>query len=83
MAEKALLSSIFGKLTQKTLAMSYKQVIGKEYHGKETPGFLLCNHGYHSTLVLSPVNGVSIADFRVLRKRLKPFESLIQLRLNA
>ena len=72
MAEKALhFFLIFGKLTQKTLAMSYKQVIGSEYPGHEIPGFLLCNHGYHSILELSPVFGISMADFRVFAKEAK------------
>ena len=37
-AKKALFPTLFGLLTMKTLASSYKQVVGKAYAGCGTPG---------------------------------------------
>jgi hypothetical protein len=79
---KALLSTYFGLLTQKTFARVYKQVRGEAYAGHGTPGFLLRHPGHLATLEIFPVPRFSLADFRVSRKRGKALYKLASSAVN-
>jgi hypothetical protein len=77
LAEKALFSSIFGKLTKKTFARVYKQVIGYEFSGHETLRLLLRHHDFLATMERCTACRKSMTDFRVSRKRGKSLYKFI------
>ena len=69
LAEKALFSSIFGNRTQKTFARIYNLLIGEDVPGPGIPRIVDVPLQKLFTLEISRVSPISMADFRVSRKR--------------
>ena len=67
LAEKALFSTLPGKLTKKTLAMVSILVVGRRSPGVGTPRFLLYASRDFPTLEILEFCRFSMTDFRVSR----------------
>jgi hypothetical protein len=72
-AKKALFSTLFGLLTQKTFARVYNLFFGSRDSGLGTPGTLELSYGLAFMLELCKSSLFSRPDFRALRKRVECF----------
>ena len=82
LAEKALLSSIFGKLTQKTFARVYDLFFESIDSWVREPRIIVVAHKGTPKLRLPRVYGILMASSEFCESEVNQFESSIRLRLN-